>query len=95
MQSALCMQWFATVCTTCCSIALYKKWKTLLPLLVKLLLAYMAGSIGKPVQIVSLDLEGYGEYKCGASCEVREVTILCLYFDHMYNWHWLFILVYS
>ncbi|KAF9479003.1 hypothetical protein BDN70DRAFT_807721 [Pholiota conissans] len=62
------------------AVNLYAKWQALLPKLVEPLLEYTLNSIGNPTQAVGKVL---GAAACSRSsvCEVKEASVLCLYYD--------------
>lgn len=66
------------------TINLYTKWRTLLPRLAEPLLAYTAQSIGKALEPVINDLKGQCD-RGGIACEVKENSILCIYFDRAFD----------
>lgn len=66
------------------TVNLYCKWRVLLPTLVEPLLAYTVDSIGKASQAVAGELAAVCRDEA-SSCETRETSVLCLYFDRTYR----------
>lgn len=66
------------------SVNLYCKWRALLPTLIEPLLAYTSDSIGKPARAVIGDFAAACKNKVSC-CETAETTVLCLYYDRMYQ----------
>lgn len=69
------------------TISLYAKWQALLPTLVEPLLAYTSDSVGKVSQPVREDLVCACNH--GPSCETKQTSILCLYFDRTFHHNYL------